>query len=772
MILTSLRAKYRRPLYGLVIALIMIMCLPLPKDNQPFSNALYSADGRLLSASISAEQQWRLPFDEDIPPPLATCIITYEDAYFYYHLGINPLSILKSAWINVRNGKIKRGASTIPMQVMRLRNRSNQRSIWYKIYESLASIKYSIITSKSQVINDWASLAPFGGNTIGVKAAALRYFGMDVDKLSWSQYALLAVMPNGPSSANLDRSRQRLITKRNKLLDKLGKTGYIPLNEVALYKDEDLPTYLNKVPQDAYHLLSFASQSHPDQHLFKSTLDYEIQTRVQALIESESQFYKLDDIRNMAAVVIDIEQNKLISYVGNTKDKAGRFSYVDIVQSPRSYGSLLKPLLYALSIDRAQCIPGEMIEDIPTVIGDFQPVNFDKKYRGAVPIEDMILQSLNIPAVRMLQRVGLKQFYDVVDNLDLAYLDKGADHYGLSIILGGGESSLWDMARLYKGLAQNALGLNHPYQPVTYLRDHSSVKQKNNFSFDPLAIQYTIEAMSNINRPREERSWDMYNYANKIAWKTGTSFGHRDAWSIGFNGKYAVAVWVGNEGGEGRHDLTGIVKAAPVMFKIFNMLPTHKWFPPVPSHHKKQIVSVCLESGRLAGHLCKQVSKIKLSATSMQYRQCDFHQVAGITADGRLGLPPCDVPFVKLDTFFVLPPYISYYYKESHLDYAEPNIAEDLCHSTRQSLAILYPLENIKIFVPYVETKDNPLIAKAYHPSSTAKLYWFLDDTFVQTTTTEGEHHISLQVKVGQHRLHISDQYGGRADVRFEVLGK
>ncbi len=771
MIPSKSRPILKKILYGIFVFFFLILCIPLPKDEVAYSRALYSQDNQLLSAAISSEQQWRLPFSEPVPDKLSTAIITYEDAYFYYHLGINPISMIKATWTNLRSGRVVRGASTIPMQVMRLRHRSLGRSLWNKIYESLAAIKYSVTNSKKSIIKDWASLAPFGGNTIGIKAASLRYFGTDMDNLSWGQYALLAVMPNGPAVANLTRNRATLKQKRDKLLDKLAAEGYIPSDEVALYKGEEIPTMLNKVPQHGYHMLDFVAKQHPDRQLFMSTIDYSKQLKLQELIEIESQFYKLEDIRNMAAVVIDVSQNKVVSYVGNTADKKGKFSYVDIVQSARSYGSLLKPLLYMMAIDKAHYLPGEMIEDIPTSIGDFTPLNFDKKYRGAVPVEDVITQSLNIPAVRMLQRVGLPNFYETVRSIDLAYLHRGADHYGLSIILGGGETSLWDMARLYKGIAQNALGIAYPFRSVQYLADIPVEKPKKNISFDPTAVQYTINAMADISRPREERSWELYAQNQKVAWKTGTSFGHRDAWAVGFNGKYAVAVWVGNEGGEGRFGLTGIAKAAPVMFKIFNALNDHRWFESVPLQQKKQEITICKESGRMAGNLCRSKRRLRLAVTSMKYKQCDFHQVHGISAGGQVVVPPCDIPIIRYDTVFVLPPYMAYYYKEGHLDYRDDFNYDVNCQVSTSSLAILYPQQGIKIFAPRVDVPvANSLIAKAYHSHPGAALYWFLDGKYLETTKGKEAHFMEISPTVGKHRLHISDSFGGQSEVSFEVI--
>ncbi|MCZ2102670.1 MAG: transglycosylase domain-containing protein, partial [Chitinophagales bacterium] len=527
---------------SLLILLILFFILPIPNNKPTFSKQLYSADHELISAIVSSEQQWCFPMDEAIPEHLKTCIVLYEDEYIKYHPGVNPISIIKAFFANKQAKRTVRGASTLAMQVMRMRNNNAKRSWSNKIQETVSALKYSLLNRDQTIIRDWCEIAPFGGNTIGIKAAALRYFNRPLDKLSWAEYALLTVMPNGPSTANLTKNRDKLKQKRDLLLKKLNRKGYLNHADLELYLDEDLPEVLREIPQSAYHLLLFLSKKYPDKNIFHTTIQKSIQENTMELLNREGTFLQIDDINNLAAVVIDVQTNQLVAYHGNIRNRQNKFSYVDIVQSPRSYGSLLKPLLYASALDRGLFLPYELVADIPTAIGDFQPKNFDKKYRGAVPLSDILLQSLNVPAVRLLNYTGLQYFYDLISQLNLAYLNRGADHYGLSIILGGGESSLWDLTRLYKGFAQNYLGFPNPYGAVQTLQEEAKQDSKVNLKFSAFAIDYTVKTMADLTRPREEKSWDLYENNYKIAWKTGTSYGHKDAWAIGFNGKYAVGV--------------------------------------------------------------------------------------------------------------------------------------------------------------------------------------------------------------------------------------
>lgn len=758
-----------------LILLLLFALIPLPKDALKYSHSLYSKENVLLSARVSEDGQWCLPLTEKLPAHFQNCIIEYEDAWFYFHPGVNPLSLLKAFIGYVRSGKVKRGGSTIPMQVMRIRFKNSKRNILNKALESVCAVKYSLLRSKSKVLMDWAQIAPFGGNTIGAKSAALRYFGRDLNNLSWGEYALLAVMPNSPTSANLKKNRPKLLKKRNFLLKKLCSKGYFPKEDLWVYLEEELPETLKQIPDTAPFLLDFFIKKHPDQFVFKSTCPAGLQNEIVDIAEKEIQFLQHDDIKNIAAIVMDVEKNELLSYVGNTRiNQLKNRNFVDVAQAPRSYGSLLKPFLYGYAIDRGFILPGELLYDIPTAIGDFTPKNFDEKFRGAVRADETILQSLNVPAVRLLNQIGLSGFYEFISRLHPAYLDKGVDHYGLSLILGGGETTLWEMSRLYKGLAQNYLGQSYPYRPVQYMVDRKEETEKVSVEFSASAITSLVSVMADIHRPREDRFWFKFENEKKIAWKTGTSYGHRDAWSIGFNGKYVVAVWIGNENGEGRHDLTGISKAAPFMFQIFNALPENKWFATPPRWNKKQYIQVCRESGKLAGTLCKHKDKVFVEKESYQWQQCKMHTEVLINKKGFLTSPQCAGEGDRKDTLFTLPPEVEYYFRESNLFFKGMPPSDPDCEAGIPSLSIIYPQENVKIFIPRnSESGVSSILAKAHHTSQEAVLYWYLDDKYLKTSPSGEKNRVcAIQPLPGKHRLSVIDNKGFRSEVSFEVLEK
>ena len=770
--MTERRKKIiKRILIASSILVLGLIVMPLPKDRTAYSKTVYDDNGQLLSATTSREGQWALPLTSHIPDHLAAAIVCYEDEYFYWHLGVNPISAIKAMATNARAGKIKRGGSTLPMQVMRMRHQRKGRNLANKLREMVFAIKYSIVRSKRSIIRDWAAIAPFGGNTIGVEAASLRYFGRNLNELSWAEYALLAVMPNNPTGVNIQRQQAKLKEKRDVLLEKLASRGYFQGADLEIYKDEDLPNDLFAIPQRAYHFLRFCATKEKNVFRYESTLDGALQDRVSALVQNEAGFLQTQDIHNMAAVVVDVTDNTLKAYVGNVNQANGGFSYNDLVQAQRSYGSLLKPLLYARAIEQFYHLPSEMVADIPTNIGDFRPENFDKKYRGAVALNDALIQSLNVPMVRLLYQMGYADFYQLIHkDLQIGGLDRGADHYGLSIILGGGETSLWELARVYKGLARNYAGILSPYDKINFLKEGLEESGQPKFAFGAYGISHLVDALTDLTRPREERSWELYAGQKKVAWKTGTSFGHRDAWSIGFSGKYMVAVWVGNETGESRTDLTGVLKAAPVMFSIFNLLNDDKWFDLRPGMKRGSLIKYCKESGKLAGNLCSNTAQMFLPTTSYRLQSCDKHAVKLVDKDGFIVSGSCEADAIGRDTIFTLSPAEAFYYEKAHDVYLRQNTVRPGCEPEQGSLKIIYPSQNLKIFLPREGEAKKPLLAQAYQPNKEGTLFWFLDGEYIESSSLEHSSSCKLEPGVGRHMLVVTDNFGNKGQVEFEIL--
>ena len=734
---------------------IGVLLTPIPDLNLSYSKVVYDKNGQLLSARIAKDEQWRFPIDGELPDPLMKSIVYFEDEYFYKHPGVNPVSLIKALYQNYKAKRVVRGGSTITMQVMRMYFGNKKRTYWQKGVEILGALKLDLLYSKNDILKIWASIAPFGGNTVGASTASWRYFNRSLDQLSYAEYATLAVLPNTPAKVHMTKNVDALKSKRNQLLKKLFDNQVIDSTELILSLEEEIEFKQKRLPQNSLHFLNFLNDRHPNQFIYHSTIDPVYQQLLIETLEEYSGIYQFDGIENAAAVVIDFRLNEVVAYVGNTKYKGKAMRFVDCVQAPRSYGSLLKPLLYTYAIDQGYFLPHENIKDIPTNIKGFTPKNFDRKFRGVVPMDQMVSKSLNVPAVRILNYVGLESFHNILkEDLGFSHIHTDPEHHGLSLILGGAESTMWEMSRAYKGLVRNQYEIKNAFNEVKCLKNEQ--EQKHPFAFHPTSAWYALEAMMSVNRPKEEQHFIKLG-GQKIAWKTGTSYGHRDSWAIGANDQYVVAVWVGNENGDGIYDLTGVKKAAPILFRMMRYLDH------AGKLKEKEIwtdrVQACTQSGMLKGHLCNQTYTLKVPKFSHHLRHCTHHQL--VISD--------EIDFQKKDTLYYLTPVENYYFTQfSGENLSLPKYAQ-LSGASEFSLNIVYPEANAVIMVPKKLDGDYSSVQlKANSATKQNTLFWFLNGTFLQKT--EDIHLVTVQLDEGTHDLLINDAQGNRDALRFSVI--
>lgn len=735
------------------LILLAILIIPIPDDKQEYSHVLYDRQGNLLAARIASDQQWRFPITEALPDQLSTCIRYYEDEYFYWHPGINPVSGIKALWMNIKEGQIVRGASTLSMQVMRMYRGNRSRNLWQKIIESLGALKLEFLHSKEEIMQIWAGLAPFGGNTVGASTAAWRYFQRDLNNLSLAEYATLAVLPNSPATVHLSRNTSLLEQRRNFLLKKLWKKGVVSERDYKLSIGEEVPQFQSDLPLIGWHMLQFCQKRDREAFEFHSTVDIHVQNRVQAIVDEFSQLYQRDGIQHSAALVIDNKKNEVMAYVGNSTDKKGHSRYVDCIQAPRSYGSLLKPFLYAYALDQGYFLPRELVKDIPTNIQGFSPKNFDRSYRGWVSFDQMVSQSLNVPAVRTLNYVGLESFHAVLkQHLQLEHIDANAHHHGLSLILGGAEASMWELARLYKGLALNQGNESAPFRPIQFLSQDTMYSASHSFAFHPTSVDHSLQAMASVERPIEEQHFVKYG-GSSISWKTGTSYGHRDAWAIGTTPEYTVAVWVGNENGEGVYDLTGAQKAAPILFRIFASLPSVSNFPAL---HAPKYVQACLGTGRLRGPRCNDWAYVPVTKRFHHLRQCHLHEISAT----RPGVT---------DTVLSMDPVANYYYQKHYGQLMNGHAKNSASENRPHQLRIIYPTPDRVVFIPKKLDQMTSQVKVAANSSDIHdKLFWYLNGRY--HSTTFGLHELDLELPIGPHKLYVVNPSGQEDEVHFEVV--
>ena len=783
---------------AVVLTLAFWFCLPKPLFDAPTSMVLEDKNGDLLGARIAADGQWRFPTTQDLPPRFVACLVEFEDRHFYRHLGVNPLAFGRALAQNVKNQEVVSGGSTITMQVIRLARQNKPRSVFTKIVEIIMATRLEVTYSKSEILSLYASNAPFGGNVVGIEAASWRYFGKNPKELSWAESATLAVLPNAPSLINPSKNRQALQNKRNRLLERLILRGSLDRATGDLAKEEPLPEAPLPLPQVAPHLLDRAFKEQifktGKQSRVRTTVDFQLQKQVASILKLHHNELITNGVHNLAAMVMEVETGNVIAYCGNVEGAGKEHGEaVDIIPSLRSTGSIMKPFLYAFAQQEGEILPNSMLLDIPTEMGGYHPENFAETYDGVIPARRALARSLNIPFVRLLNQYGVEKFYHQLPKLGITTFDKSPDHYGLTMILGGGESSLWQLSNAYAGMARTA---KHWYTyenkySVNDWRQPNYIFKKNNFNKSSPISQYlniqttpsvysasaawlTLDAMKEVERPDAEGSWQLFQNAKTIAWKTGTSFGFRDAWAIGVTPQYVVGVWVGNADGEGRPGVIGLEVAAPVLFDIFNALPTkNEWFD-APFDDMKQI-EVCRQSGYKATDLCEK-DTIWASKAGEKVKNCPFHQTIHLDKTEKNQVTSeCEDPLNMVHRgWFILPPLVEYYYRMRNPNYVTPPQYRADCalaSAKTNPMQLIYPKSVTKIYMPIdFDGKPTQTIFRVAHRQAEATVFWHLDNEFVGSTKTF--HQIAVQPSVGKHRLTLVDENGNRLEQKFEIVSK
>ncbi|MBC3756835.1 penicillin-binding protein 1C [Hyunsoonleella sp. SJ7] len=765
-----------------ILALLLIayyFCLPNQLFEDPTATVISCSKNELLGAQIARDGQWRFPHNDSLPEKFKTCIIQFEDEYFYEHPGFNPVSIFKALRENLKSDGIKRGGSTLTQQVIRLSRKGQKRTYLEKLKELILATRLELRERKSSILTLYASNAPFGGNVVGLDAASWRYFNRDPNALSWAESATLAVLPNAPGLIYPGKNRERLQKKRDRLLKKLLNNKIIDSLTYQLSIAEELPEKPYPLPQIAPHLLQNIAKSHHGKNI-RTSVDIQLQNQINHIVKTHYRHLSQNEIYNASVLVLDVQTRKVLAYVGNTPTDRAHQNHVDIIDKPRSTGSILKPFLYAAMLDTGDLLPHTLIPDVPTQFGNYNPENFDKSYNGAVSAGKALSRSLNVPAVRMLQNFGLDRFHHYLEDLKLKDLKFNANHYGLSLILGGAESNLWDLCKSYAALSST---LNHftetsseyysnEFCEPTYLNSETidfGKKKGEKTLFDAGSIYLTFESMKEVNRPESNESWEFFDGSKQIAWKTGTSFGFRDAWAIGTTKDYVVGVWVGNADGEGRPGLVGVQTAAPILFDVFDVLPNSDWF--AMPYDEMQIVSICQQSGHRASPNCDEVSDNYIQISGLKTPPCPYHVLVHLDKNEthQVNTSCEDISEIKHKSWFVLPPLMAHYYKTKNPFYKPlPKFRDDCSAAQVASIDFIYPNANNSIFLPKdFDGETNDLILKVAHSKPESTLFWYIDETFIGTT--KDIHELGIKPDSGKHTITVVDEFGNEAKRNFEI---
>ena len=721
-------------LWGLAALTALFYLFCLPRDlfkGEGWSAVVIDRNGELLGARIAEDGQWRFPPGDSLPEKYVKALIEFEDRWFRWHPGINPVSIARSAAANIRSGHVVSGGSTISMQVIRM-SRDRERTMWQKMVEAVLATRLELRYSKDEILGLYASHAPFGGNVVGIEAASWRYFGRPAGEMSWAEAATLAILPNSPSSIRPGKNREKLLAKRNRLLFRLFENGEMSRGDYGLACAEPLPPEPSPLPSYASHLMDRLALTEDRSRPIRTAIDINLQKRVEEIVSRHSDLLAAEGINDMAAVVTDVETGQILAYCGNSSPYRKRpGSDVDAARSPRSSGSILKPILYCAALENGTLLPGSLIADTPVNINGFAPQNYDLTYDGAVPASEAVSRSLNVPSVHILRKYGIESFLSTLRECGMTTFTRSAEDYGLSLILGGGECRLDEIVSAYASMSR------------AYSQGESDFPLS-----DKVALWHTFNAMSEVNRP-DEIDWHMIRSVRKVAWKTGTSYGYRDAWAVGVTPAYAVGVWAGNASGAGAPGLLGARTAGPVMFEIFNLLPAGQpsWFSE-PDITEGTRLEVCRNSGYIAGPYCESIDTLLLPKTAVRSATCPYHSME----DGR--------------NVFRLTPAMEWFYRLKHPEY---DAATSKSSDSAPVMEFIYPENGSRITIPrQLDGSIEGIVLNLAHHDKDATVYWHIDQEFIGTTRFI--HQMRIRPEAGRHSITAVDNAGRQVSVSINVV--
>lgn len=757
-------------LLSILSILIIWIAIPLKKPILPidYSQTILASDGQILRVFLNKNQQWCLPpvKSEAIPQKLKTAVILYEDEYFWYHPGVNPVSLFRAIKQNFRNKRIVSGASTINMQVARMKFKKN-RTIRSKIVELFYAVKLNFHYSKERILALYLNHAPYGGNIIGYKAASMRYFQKQPEKLSWAEAALLAVLPNSPANISPSKNNDRLKEKRNRLLTKLFRKEKITKSVYSRALSEPIPRQVYPFELIAPHLTQQIHNT-SNNDIVETTINFQFQKYFEFVCRQYAYQMKQKGINNLSVIVIDNKKKEVVSYIGSQDyfDSKNR-GMVNGINAPRSSGSILKPFLYALSIDEGLLTPNTIIFDIPTYFDAFSPNNADEKFNGVVYAKDALRRSLNVPAVRLLNSYGLYQFYSFLKEAGITTLFREADGYGLPLIIGGAETTPWDIAQLFCGLANSG-----KFSPIIFEKKDSILTRNEKNLISRGSAYLTLDMMNELTRPGVEFNWQQYRSNFNIAWKTGTSYGHKDAWAVGCTPEWTVVVWVGNFDGESNVLLNGMESAGPLFFELFNYLPKDPaslWFKKRAADFKS--IQVCAETGFVAGPNCPKKQYTLVPKSMGALKTCPYHikyQLDSLEKQSVCSL--CWDRNHHERSYLVYPPEVNYQLNLRGISYDLPPDHNPACKAIHivQNMDFIYPKDSSQIWLPRDFNGElQKVVFKLAHQKPTALVYWYLDDQYLGLTKTN--HTQVLQLSAGWHRLTATDNFGEKCKTVFQI---
>ena len=709
----------------LLLFVVLDLLFPLPEKKE-FSKEIHAKDGTLLTAYLTSDDKWRLRTElDEVSPELIKAMLEKEDSWFYWHFGINPVSVVRAFYRNLTTGETQLGASTITMQVARMLE-PKKRTYFNKLAEMFRALQLEIKYSKEEILELYLSLLPFGGNIEGVKSASYIYFNRPPGKLSLAQSIMLAVIPNDPNSLRLDRSNEEIIKNRNYWINKFNQEKIFSSADLKDALDEPVERNRYAIPISAPHF-SYYVKDNFNGDILNTTLDLSVQQTTENLLlrNVNKVFYK--GITNGAVLVIDNRNSSVVAYCGSADFyDEGSFGQVNGITAIRSPGSTLKAALYAYAFDDGNLTPQMKFADIPTDFHGYQPENYDLQFYGNVSAEFALLNSLNIPAVKLLEQVGLNNFVNFLEGCGFNQIQKQKSKLGLSMILGGCGTNLQELTRLFSSFARKG-----KLYPLNFISTENEDDGEQIFSE---ASSYLVANILSGTSRSDIADLSNYSKLPNFAWKTGTSYGKRDAWAIGFNPNYTIGVWMGNFNGVGSPNLSGAEAAVPLLFDLFNAIDYNsdvKWFE-VPEDLITR--EVCSQSGMIPTQYCTNTNLDFSIKNQSNNEVCNIHKPVYVSLDETIQyctgcLPSTDY---KKAVYAVYQPELTVWLSKNKYDYHLPPQHNPNCTAkfAEGGPKILSPSEDYEYFLERNSGQEILLLAAS--DSRVKTHYWYVNEKFLK----------------------------------------
>jgi penicillin-binding protein 1C len=729
----------------------------------PYSQLVLDNDDQVLSAYLSTDQKWRMYCSkEEVNARLIQLIIRKEDQWFWYHPGVNIFSVIRAAWQNSVRGERVSGASTITMQVVRLLKPAD-RTLFNKTKEMIRAVQLELHHSKKEILEMYLNLLPYGGNIEGIKAASYLYYGQKPITLSPAQMITLAIIPNNPRYLLPGVNNKRIMSERNYWLSRMQLYGLLNRDELQSALAEPLTAKRMPAPGFAPHFCRLVRNRFPGMREIRTALNPELQEKIGGMLYSEVSRFRPSGITNGAVVVLNNTTRQVEAYLGSADFTEDHYlGQVDGCIAVRSPGSALKPFLYAAAIDQGLITPKSFLCDVPMNFNGYRPQNFDEKFRGQLTASEALALSLNVPAVDLANRLGVNVFIEKLARGGLKWIEKRKSTLGLSVVLGGCGTSLLEITSLYSSLPNG--GVHHP---LCLLRE--TVDNRADTLFSEQASWLITEMLTNLQRPDLPTLFESSIHLPHIAWKTGTSYGRRDAWSIGYNPEYTVGVWMGNFDGTGVADLSGSECATPLLFRIFNYLMLHResrWFE---QPHGLDFRLVCSESGLPPNDFCLNLVTDYFIPTVSPNRKCNHLSEVFVNPSSTMSYCRGCLPEAgyRSEYYPNLLPGLIAYYQDEQIPYRKIPPHNPECRRISNDMnPVITSLIAGREYILYGNSGQQLQLA-CNTSSDVSKIYWYIDNVFYREAIPSEK--IFFKPGAGKIKISCCDDKGRNTDISIMV---